>query len=238
MLGKHFTAIVVVGCLATAATAQTVNSYDGQASAHVMPGIWMYPHGCWPSYSSTYQEGVLRGWGELWRGYGESIRSQAQGAVYAEQARAMSLENRRQQVTQYFELRELNRKHRFGRRGVSQASTGAAASSVAHKQKTTKRASQLSGTGHVDWPLVLQGEQCGAARKQVEAAMARRAAGAQFRRGTAEYSQVRLAIDELLGDLKSRVSDMPATDYITAKSLLVELRSEITRSQPVQLTQN
>jgi hypothetical protein len=220
-------------CLVVPAAAQTAGPESFQ---QVMPGIWTYGP-CWaPSYSSTYQEGVLRGWGELWRGYGESVRSQAQGAVSAEQARELSIENRKREVTQYFDLRALNRERRFGHRGVSPRSAGSAAP-VAHTQRTLRNVSSLGPTGRIDWPVVLLDDGSLAARKQVESAFARRAAGAEIRRGSAEYRQTRQAIDELLGDLKSKVSEVPASEYITAKTLLKDLRAEMTRTQPVQLTQ-
>ena len=74
-------------------------------------------------HASTFEEGVQRGYADVVRAMGDYNYNTSLAAINAQQAYSYALENRKQAVQDYFELREMNRQAR-GLRPTPSAAQG------------------------------------------------------------------------------------------------------------------
>jgi len=79
-------------------------------------------------------------------------------------------------------------------------------------------------TGQLNWPLVLQAEQFGHYRGQIQEVFARHAASGAI--GAADYFRTLQAISLLEGALKQHIRQLPPADYMAARTFLESLQYE------------
>jgi hypothetical protein len=223
------TVLVVLGSIVPALAQESAYPRYPQPQSMPHDNILVQHH------ASTAAEGYLRGMADWMRGYGESLRSQAEADCFAETADGLSLQNRKARVAQFWYLKEQYAKH-------YQASHRRAGQS-AHKaaepmSQTTRRAvEKVASTGAVSWPVVLQCKSCRAACQKLDAMFAGRAAGIQPDPSAQRNAQH--AIDRLLADLKSRIKTTPTKDYLEAKNFLTSMKGEVRQfSGEVLVAQN
>lgn len=181
-------------------------------------------------YSSTLQEGIGRGIGQVWRAKGEYNRATAEAAINFAEARRRETENHKQWVQTYFDTREINRQAREADLKTHRGSADDWARLALASRPRPLSAGELdSATGKIRWPDMFRSEEFAAYRAQVEKAFADRAYHGMM--GSEARATVAQATDQMLASLKSHIHDMPASDYMQARRFITGLAYEAT--QPI-----
>jgi len=214
--------LVAVVCFASRLSAQ-----GPKVSAEIpIPSPAVYGFG---GYSSTLQEGAQHGFADVLRASRENAYNTAMAACKFEDAREKSMANRKRIVQQYFELRQMNKQDSQALKTKPKPSPVAATASVLCP------CAAAHCSGNIEWPVALQGENTLRARKRLESVFARRAAGSEFKLGSAEYRQACEDIDEITTQLQSSIRTTPPAEYLAARKLLTNLKTELGQPLPVQL---
>lgn len=180
-----------------------------------------YPGGY---HSSTYEEGVLNGLGQLRRGTGAYNLATAQAAVYRQEAYAKGLQNRQQAISDYFAERKLNQEARAAERTRL---TTEQYTSIAQKLAPDRLTGQQyqPSMGRLHWPAILQGEAFAAEREYLNRLFAHRDAedvgiGSEF------HSRVKRATDSLAAKLQQEVGSVSPMEYVDARNFVSSLLYE------------
>jgi hypothetical protein len=205
------------GALAAQVTAPVVPSpgfhYDG-------PGYG------WQRHSSTLEEGIQRGYGDVVRSYGMANLLNSEAAKSYEQARRDYIDNRLKATQAYFEMRSYNDSYRRNQR--SAPLTMEQYVRLARQQAPDRLSvSQLDPfTGTINWPVPLRRPEYAEHRELIERLFASRASGT-----TLVYSQLNKAVEEFALVLKADIDTFKQPEYILGKNFLDSLAYE---SQLVQ----
>ena len=163
-------------------------------------------------HASTLEEGVLRGGADLLRGIGDMNYSNSLAMINGQEARRRSIENHKQYVETFFEVRKINREARAQtqkpRVTVEEltriARERAPKALAAHNFNAT--------TGGLAWPVALQGAEFAADRAAVDALV-----------GKSKNREVRQLASEMTEKLQERVKETNPSEYVAAKKFLTGL---------------
>jgi hypothetical protein len=188
---------------------------DSYATAPIGSPPVMYHH------SSTWEEGVLRGSGDVMRAAGEMNYNHSLATINYQEAYSRYLDNRLKAAATYFDLRQVNREARAEERG--QRATPEALTEFSRVRAPDRLAAhQFDGAAHrLIWPASLEGDffsqERGAIDRLIEA-----------RRGDGPENQeiVRLA-EAMKLKLVSQVRVMKPAAYVPAKRFLTSLEYEM-----------
>ena len=223
--------VLVFGALAQAQPAPAAANNSMSTSVTPFPAPFNYGPATGYFYgSSTAAEGYLRGIGEVWRGKGEYNLATSAAAINFAEARRREMEDNKQWVQTYFEIRDINRQARDAELKIYPHTAEEWARFAQIGKPRPLSASELdTATGHVRWPDLFRSGEFAVYRAQLEKAFADRAYhGRMSAEGRAIVAQ---ATDHMLASLKSHIREMPASDYLQARQFLTGLAHEA--SQPV-----
>ena len=105
-------ALVVAGLLAIVSSASAQTSYGPVVS----PGFGFDGYGGFGYHSSTLEEGVLRGLGDLTRSVGQANYLNSLASINQQEAVSRYIDNRQKYAETFFEMRQLNRAAREAER--------------------------------------------------------------------------------------------------------------------------
>jgi hypothetical protein len=174
---------------------------------------------------STPAESYARGMADLTRARGEAYANAARGAIDYEAARRSFIENQQlwQQTMQ--ERRRMGLSQReadTARRLESRDRWLATRQTTATESLSEARFDK--DTGHVEWPTGLQGDEFASQRDSI-------AKGLEVLSRTSGHddtaTQVVQQITSLQADLRAKITQMDAGEYIEARKFLDSLRSQI-----------
>ena len=174
-------------------------------------------------HSSTYEEGVQRGYADIIRSQGLRDLLQSQAAVNIEHARALYLENKVARVKTFYERRQIARDAAQQKKLAREARVAKYAAIKAARRNRPVVVDQINTvTGEIQWPEVLQDRRFDASRRKLDRLMAERMSGLQ---GTAGESlrDIRQAATDLSVELKREFRTLPAGQYTVGRKFIVNL---------------
>jgi hypothetical protein len=183
------------------------------------------PGGSWfqPTFSSTLEEGVQRGYADIVRSRGMANLMNSQAAKEYELARREYLDNRLKATQTYFEMRRYNQEARAAERS-SPLSMEQYVRLARQQAPARLSVSQLDPfTGMISWPAALQRKEYAELVNRIDTLFAARAKGTVLAHG-----EIQTACDELLERLKADVNKFKSNDYIQAKGFVQSLSYEST----------
>lgn len=176
--------------------------------------------GGWSGHSgaSTAAGSALRGMASVISAKGDYNLATSAAAVNMTQAQKNAIENRQQWTNTYFEMREVNRQARAAERGPSPTMEQLTriAREGAPRPLTASQFDRVDGK--IRWPSALQQDEFAPERKEVDELFAVRARYGGL--GYSDQKKVRKAIDTMVEELKSQLTDIPPQDYATCRSFL------------------
>lgn len=207
--------LLSLGPLASA-TAQ-----DSYAHPHPYPPPWFPGFGY---HSSTYEEGVQRGFADIVRSAGVANLLNSEAAKNYEDARRKNIDNRVYGTEQYFQMRQINRAARAAERG-RQPTMEDLIRYAAQRAPGRLSPSELDPlTGLINWPTILRSEAYEADRQKLEKLYASRSATGYL---TAEQvAEVNAAIESVGEKLKANVRSHSPQLHAQAKDFLKSLAYE------------
>lgn len=218
-------ALLTLLVLTISASAQSSGSPIGSAGfghGHHHGG---YDYGGFGYHSSTFEEGVLRGYGALVRSQGEANYLNSLARINNQEAYSKYLDNREKGTETYFRMQQINRAAREAQR--PQRMTTEQYTSLAKKQ-APGRLSEVEydrTLGHLTWPAALSGEEFAAERDALNLAFAaRRPEDSGV--ASAFNGRVRELTASMQAALQSRVRSMDSMEYLAAKKFLTGLSYE------------
>lgn len=174
--------------------------------------------------ATTVPGSVSQGLSDVIRARGEYNYLTSQAAIFANQARALQLQNARDYVQTYFDLRRANRFYRAIERGPRPGPEAWIRYAQAARPDRLSPAELDAITGRINWPILLQADEFAKYRAELEALFAARADLGGI--NTWGYLQIDQTAKALLEQLKLRVADFPPQDYIQARRFLEALAYE------------
>jgi hypothetical protein len=175
---------------------------------------------------STAAESMYRGYADLVRAWGENNYHNSMAQVYWEQAREKGIANRTVAVEQFFALRKFNHEQRMAAIAKSRLSKQqlVSISKKAAPQRLGEEHWNLATDG-LAWPAALQRREFAATRTRLDELF-------RFRRDSSnglvgdELTEANQLASELIGELKSHISEVKPMDYIAAKRFLTSIAHE------------
>jgi len=212
-------AVASLLALAGAASAQTFAAPEAAAIGY---GYGGYDHGY---HSSTYEEGVFRGLGDLARSIGQADYMSSLAGINRQESLSRYLDNREKYAETYFRTRQINRAAREAER--SQPLSVEQYAKLARQQAPGRlsEADYNRVVGRLAWPAVLSGEEFAAERAAIDKAFAGRRAD-DVGVSTAFHNQVRKLTGEMQEKLKTRLDTMSPAEFIAAKKFLASVSHE------------
>jgi hypothetical protein len=196
------------------------------------PGTFGYGGG-YLHHSSTYEEGVQRGYAARVAAHGQANYLHSLAAINYQQARTLDLQNRKNTVDAYFYMRQANNSARAGAR--SERFTTEQYTALA-KQAAPSRLSALeydSTLGRLSWPAALVGDEFAAERDALDRVFRMRSPG-DVGPSTDFYAQVRNITNSMQQKLRDNIHELDAAQYVAAKKFLLGVSYEASQSQMVR----
>jgi hypothetical protein len=171
-------------------------------------------------HASTWEEGVMRGAGDVFRAVGEARYNSSLALVNGQEAYSRYLDNRLKAVSTYFEVQNLNREYRAEKRG-QRATEEDLARYAKDRAPDRMAAHELDPTANrIVWPEALNDARFDAPRTTIDSLIARRGAGAENR-------EVQQLAESMIEELRTHVREMKPADYVAAKRFLTSLHYEM-----------
>jgi opacity protein-like surface antigen len=222
--------------LLTGAVLTTLLALTGAASAQsvapqdIAVGHGGYGYGGYGYHSSTYEEGVLRGLGDLARSIGQADYMSSLAGINRQESVSRYLDNKEKYAETYFRMQQINRAAREAQR--PQPLSPEQYATLAKKQAPDRLsdADYNRALGRLNWPAVLSGKDFAAERAALDRAFAGRTAH-DVGVSTAFHGDVRKLTAAMQDKLQAEISSMGTLEFIAAKKFLTGLAYE--SQQPV-----
>jgi hypothetical protein len=189
-------------------------------------GIDYYPFGY--RHSSTVQEGIGHGLGDVIRSVGRANLDNSAAAVNFEEAQRRQIENFKFGTQAYFEMREYNRTRRAIEenryRGTAEDLSRYARAAI---PRLLNNRELDHTTGTIRWPILLMLRQFDDERAVLEKVFADRAYHGVI--GAQDFLVVKQTANDMLASLKEEVYFFPAQQYMDARRFLESLSYEAVR---------
>jgi len=201
--------------------------YASMASAQApwrSPWAWTQPWGDGYYHSSTYEEGVQRGFADVVRSAGAYNLMTSEAMKNVEQARRQYIDNRVYSTEKYFEMRRINREARAAERGPRPTMEDLIRYSDARKPDRLSPSELDPLSGRITWPVVLKDDRFQEDRQQLEKIFAERAVVGVL--SMAQLTQIDSLTKHMLAVLKENINAYPPQLYTQAKSFLQSLAYE------------
>jgi len=183
-------------------------------------GIGFGGYGGWGGVG-TAEGSAAHGYADMIRSEGYYNMTTAQGMVYAEQARDLYIQNRKEAYRAYWAGKEQRSAIDAQKRESSRHTTEAL--QIAGKSDVPQPLSKdvlNPETGKMVWPKALLGSQYTAKRTEIEKLFEMRAGTSG---GPNSPTKIKVATGELAGLLKTNITRISATDYIKARKFIDSL---------------
>jgi hypothetical protein len=213
MKAALITSFVVAGAIVLAGHALAQDSY-APGGPIISPPVY-YDH------SSTWEEGSLRGVGDLMRAAGELNYNSSLATINYQEAYSRYLDNRLKAASTYFDLRQLNREARSEERGQRATSEDLAGYAKIRAPERLAAHQFDAARGQLIWPVSLEGAAFAQERAAIDClVLARRGVGAESR-------EIQTLAEVMKEKLIAQVRVMKPVDYLLAKRFLISLEYEM-----------
>jgi hypothetical protein len=174
----------------------------------------------WGNYgyhSSTYEEGVQRGYADIVRSQGMARLLNSKAATEYEAARKAYIENQLKATQTYFEMRRYNDSARAAARSTPLATEEYVriAREQAPEQLSATQLDPLTGT--IGWPVALRAVAYQPFRERLDKLFHDRATGYPV------YNDILTAVQDFQNRLREDIMKLPANDFVTGKKFLDSL---------------
>jgi hypothetical protein len=172
-------------------------------------------------HSSTYEEGVQRGFADFVRSAGQAQLLNSEATKNYEDARKKYLENRLLATQTYFDARRMNQEARRSERSppLSMEAYARLARQQAPDRLSVSQLDPLTGT--ITWPQPLLRPDYQAEREELERLYRERAGGVAH-----NYEAILLSTDKFQERLKTDLQKFDPNEFIRAKNFLDSLAYE------------
>jgi hypothetical protein len=187
-------------------------------------------YGGWGYHSSTYEEGVLRGLGDLARSIGQADYMSSLAGINRQETVSRWLDNKEKYAETYFRMQQINRAAREAARPQPLSTEQYAKLAKQLAPDRLSEADYNRALGRLNWPAVLSSEDFAAERAALDKAFAGRAA-TDVGVSTAFHGNVRKLTAEMQTKLQSKLGTMSPVEFIAAKNFLAGVSLE--SQQPV-----
>lgn len=203
--------------------------YRIESISQLRPYFYYVPNANYHRYrAATAAESYARAVAAGLYAQGQFNRLSAEARVIHAEAYSREVDNRRLAAQTYFAMRQANREARAAERGP-RPTPADLARFAAEGRPDRLSPSELSPTGDLSWPMLLQGDEFAAFRADLEETFVQRAAiGGIPAEAQAKATQ---AAKAMLESLKTYVREVDPMDYIAARRFLESLANEI--GQPI-----
>jgi hypothetical protein len=224
---RHVFTMLIVACgVAQFAAAQ---ESDSQSAHYPRPKSVRRDNILVQHHASTAAEGWLRGQADWMRGYGESLRDQAEAACFTESAKALAIQNRDLKIASFWNNKdEYEKWHQAHLPKVGPATKIAVDEAKRSRQGCTTQ--QVSPTGKITWPTALKAESYKGARQALAALFAERAGAIETKLDAKYCLKAQATVDKMLAKLQAEMKKMPGNDYLEAKQFLTSMKNDIVTS--------
>jgi hypothetical protein len=198
------------------------------ANIQSLPYVHAYPyHLPNPNYygyrAATVGESYARGVAARAYSFGQYNRLTAEARLIHTHADTRDIENYDYGVRTYFEMRQYNRAARAAERGP-RATQADLVRFAAQEKPHRLSPGELSNTGEISWPILLQADEFAAFRAELEQTFVQRAADGRV--GLEDHVKVSRTAKVMLDVLKTYVSEVDGMDYIAARRFIESLAFE------------
>jgi hypothetical protein len=210
----------VVGLLmvASVASAQSFATPGAAVSESLYGGGFGY-------YSSTYEEGVLRGLGYLRRSTGEANYYNSLARINNQEAATRYLANREKATETYFRMRQINKAARDAEQPQRLSPEQIVALARQQAPEGLNPAQYNRELGRLNWPAALNADVFAPERVLLDRAFVVRSP-ADVGAASAFHSQVKQLSTSLEAKLKDHLPLLSTAEYIAAKKFIVGLSVE------------
>jgi hypothetical protein len=224
------TCLVGLSLIAGTASAQSLSlsgNYPSNQAAWY-PGNFGFGH-----HSSTFEEGVLRGYASVITAHGQANYLNGQAAVYFQEARNQAIKNDELATATYFRTRQINLAAREAERPARLSTEQYAV--LAKKAAPDRLNSHDYDTtfARLTWPAALSGDEFATEREAMD-----RAFGSRSLRDSgsdsAFYGEVKQLSSSMQKSLKNKVGELDSAQYVAAKKFLMSLTYEATQPMVVR----
>jgi hypothetical protein len=183
----------------------------------IAPAQAQFWDGGYGYHSSTYEEGVQRGYADVVRSRGMANLLNSKAATEYEAARKAYIENQLKATQTYFEMRRYNDSARAAARStpLSTEEYVRIAREQAPDQLTATQLDPL--TGAIGWPVALRAEAYRPFRERLEKLFHDRATGYPV------YQEILTAVQDFQNRLREDIMRLPANDFVSGKKFLDSL---------------
>lgn len=219
-VASFLTVVLAVSGLASA------QSYGTGALAYAGYGAGYYPG--YGYHSSTFEEGVLRGYADLTIAEGQANYFNSLAAINGQEAFSRYLQNRQRTTDTYFYMRQANRAAREAEapQRLSREQYVALAKKSAPEGLSERQYDRT--LGRLNWPAALAGDEFAAEREALNVAFRARSAG-DVGASAGFYGQVKQLASSLDSKLKDNIGELSAAEYVAAKKFLIGVALESQR---------
>lgn len=215
--------VLCVLAVAGVASAQGYATPSGAVSDSLYGGGGYGGYGGY--FSSTYEEGVLRGLGYLRRSTGEMNYYNSLAAINQQEAASRYLTNREKATETYFRMQQINRAARDAARPQRLSPEQQVALAKQQAPSGLNAGQYNRELGRLNWPAVLNSEVFAPERVLLDRAFMARSP-ADVGAASAFHSQVRQLAGSLEAKLKDHLELLSPAEYIAAKKFIVGLGVE------------
>jgi len=199
-----------------------VASAQSATSGFAVAGYGGYGDYGYGYHASTFEEGVLRGYGALALANGQANYFNSLAAINNQEAYSRYVKNREQATETYFKMRQINHAAREAE----------SPQRLSYKQYVDLAKKAAPGTlsqrqydrtiGRLNWPAALAGDDFSAERTAIDRAFAARSPG-EGGADSAFYGEVKQLASSLESKLKQNIDELSPTQYVAAKKFLASL---------------
>jgi hypothetical protein len=197
----------------------SVQSLSGlQPVPYFIPNPNYYHH-----HASTAAESYARGLAAVTYARGQYNLLNAQARLVHADAYGQEIANHELAAQTYFAMRQTNREARAAERGP-RATQVDLVRFAAQAKPDRLSPSELTNTGKISWPMLLQADEFTAFRAELERAFARRAANGNI--GLEDHVRVSETAKVMLEVLKAYAGGVDPMDYVAARRFIESLTYE------------
>ena len=198
--------------------------FNVQPISTVRPYYYHAPNWNYYRYrSATVGESYARGFAAMTYARGQYNRLTAEARVLHADAYRSEIANHELAAGTYFAMRQANREARAAERRP-RATAADLARFAAQAKPNRLSPSELSNTGQIAWPILLQANEFAAFRVEMEDAFAQRAANGGT--GLDDHVKVGQTTKVMLDVLKAHVGGVQPMDYMAARRFIESLAHE------------
>jgi opacity protein-like surface antigen len=177
------------------------------------------------SHASTYEEGVLAGWGTLARSVGEANYFHSLASINYQEAYTRFLQNRQHATETYFRMQQINRAARDAQRSPRLSYEQYVALAKKYAPDGLDEQQYDRTLGRLSWPAALLTDDFAAEREALDRAFLVRSP-ADAGTASAFYSNVWRLATMMEARLQSKIELMNPAEYLAAKKFLTGLAYE------------